>query len=1373
MKKILLLCFCIAGVLSIAHAQDEKINFTSLTTKHGLSSNMVNAVIKDRYGLMWFGTEDGLDKFDGQSFTYYRNKPGDSTSLKSNEILALHEDRSGNLWIGTSGGSLSLYNRQKDAFIHFPANTGFNSIDNNVIRGITSDYRGRIWLVHYNGVDILDPSTRRITNFPLKAEDGLVREEHGICLYEDSKRQMWIGTSDGLWRYDPQKATLKQYRHDPENASALGGHQVSALAEDKRGNLWVGTSSGLSMLMVGTDSFITTRQNQGNASIRRSADFVNALAIDGNKLWIGHGTGLKILNTETGAVAEYQVDHRNIYSLTAESVRCIYIDPQGSYWLGTFRGGVNRYNKNLNLFNYVQANVFDAKGLNASIVTSFAENADGNVFAGTDQGLNVFHPATKLFRPIPLKSDRKGNDGALSILAMRMNRRRQLYIGTFSDGLFLLDPRTEKYEQLLQGSGMHDLNSNDIFCITEDSKGNMWIGTNGGGINVLDNRNRVVVRYTPSPVASNDIRLPVNGFIRDIVEDRNGHIWIGTHGGGLAVLNPSSGAFTLYSTENSTLPNDKVQSIFEDAQGRIWAGTFGGGLWILNRESGQTQLISEKEGLQNNSIYKIVADEKGLLWVSSNMGLSRIDPSSFRIDNFNHHNGIQHNNFVHGSGLRLTNGEMFFGGIEGINYFNPAYLKKNVNVPAVMITGLTVSNQSVKPSDDGPLREHISVARTINLDYKQNFALQYIGLTYTVPQQNQYAYKLEGFDREWNMVGNNTTASYTNLDPGEYVFRVKAANNDGIWNEEGTALTIVVHPPFWRTTYAYALYAMLIIAAGLYARHRGIRKLKKKFALEQEKMRIDQERREAERTHELDQLKIKFLTNISHEFRTPIALILGPVNTLLQQNCDKAGKHLHMIRRNAKRLLNLVNQLLDFRKMEEHELHLHLEEGDLIAFVQDVSDSFKDFSERKKIQFDLNSSINQYYTRFDQDKMERILFNVLSNAFKFTLPGGQVRLELDEIQQDNETAGIRLRIADTGIGIPEDKKQKIFETFYQTITPASILNQGTGIGLSITQEFVKMHGGIIRVDSVVDKGTTFTIDMPLEKLPQPQHTSMEEVDTDADEQVIAAADPVLPVAEPWVGKDLPSVLLVEDNDDFRIYMKDNLCTKYKVLEAANGKEGWQRALASHPHLIVSDIHMPVMDGIALSQKIKADKRTCHIPVILLTALTGEEDQLKGLQTGATDYVTKPFNFELLNAKIRNMLELNSRLKNTYSKQIRAVATELEFDSADEKLTQSIMLYIEENLTNPQLSVEELSRHVGMSRSSLYSKILELTGQTPVEYIRSVKLEKAAVLLEKSDMNIAQVAYSVGFSTPNYFAKSFKAKYNMLPSEYLSKMRKES
>ncbi|HEV2480098.1 MAG TPA: hybrid sensor histidine kinase/response regulator transcription factor, partial [Puia sp.] len=743
------------------------------------------------------------------------------------------------------------------------------------------------------------------------------------------------------------------------------------------------------------------------------------------------------------------------------------------------------------------------------------------------------------------------------------------------------------------------------------------------------------------------------------------------------------------------------------------------------------------------------------------------------------------NNFVHASALKTSDGELFFGGQQGFNYFYPATLTINKNSPAVVLTALRVANKLVAPGQVSPIREPIGIANEVRLDYKQNFALSFVALNYTLPDQNRYAYKLEGFDKDWNYAGAQNTAYYMNLDPGDYIFRVKASNNDGIWSNGDTSIRIHVRPPLWRTPVAYILYVLL--AGGLlwYSRHRGVARIERKFALEQERL-------EYRRTQELDRLKLKFLTNLSHEFRTPISLISGPVEQLLtEQSTGPTHDKLEMIRRNARRLLNLVNQLLDFRKMEEQELKLQAAPGELVGFVREIWQTFTDLGERKHIRFTFETNLTSLHSLFDRDKLERILFNLLSNAFKFTQEGGSVTLSLAEGETSSGTGRqtVRIKVADSGIGIPADRREKIFERFFQHRSGAAILNQGAGIGLSITKEFVLLHGGTITVDSRPGGGSIFTVNLPLtlstnqDPVTGPAKlATMQDADVPAPRETLKPAPGETPkpapreTPKPETQSPRPVILLVEDNEDFRFYLKDNLRGEYEILEAANGKEGWQQALSGHPLLIVSDVSMPYMDGIVLTRKLKTDKRTRNIPVILLTALTQEAQQLEGLGTGANDYITKPFNFELLNARIKGLLQWSSTMRTSYAKQVKVTtaepANEPQNEPANEKLMRRIAECIEAHLQDPLLSVKYLSRELGVSRSSLYARMLELTGESPGEYIRSFRLEKAIILLEKSDLTISEIAYEVGFTSPNYFTRAFKAKYRSSPSEYAGRARKE-
>lgn len=1358
-KLIPLLFLCLLAITG--QSQPSQINFTAVTVKDGLLSNSIYAILKDRYGLMWFATTDGLNKYDGTNFTVYRNNPDDSTSLRTNEVLSLHEDKAGNLWVGTGGGGLSLYNRQKNSFEHFTLNFSNKGLTPNaVIKSIYTDYRGKLWIAQYGGLYIMDIGSRAVSEIFLPDANGNPVKTIVQCVFADSKHRVWIGTEHGLFRYSIETNSFRRYVYKEGDAGSLGNDHVRTIAEDRSGNIWAGTRDGLSKLQPDEQHFITYRNIPGDKESLSNNRVTCITADNEGLLWVGTMNGMNAININTQKISTYNVEDGNIFSLNSKSISCAYFDKDGIYWFGSFMRGINKYDKNINLFGLKLSRTFNKNGGPSPIVTSFAENRQGNAYVATfDGGLYEFNHKTGQVDQKEMRLDEKTMT-PLPIMALHMPDENRLYIGTYGKGMIVLNTATGKTEQFQPGYSPGTPYVNDIFCIWEDSKGNTWVGTNGAGLYVIRN-NKVIVKYTPRPNGDNERLLPINGYIRAIEEDADKNIWIGTHGGGLAVLQPDKDVFTIYHQGNSQLPSDKIQSLLCDSRGEMWVGTDGGGLSLFNKQKKQFTRFTERDGLQNTTIYQIVEDLRGQLWLSSNTGISSMDPATFKFRNYNSYHGVQNSNFFHGSGIRLSGGQLLFGGLEGINYFDPARFTINHNVPKVLLTDLKISNKSVIAGSDAPIQEHISIAKEIRLDYKQGFALSFVALNYTLAKQNLYAYKLEGFDKDWSYTGTNNTATYTNLDPGEYTFLVKASNNDGIWNKSESRIKIYVSPPFWRTTLAYIFY---VLAAGgllFYSRYRVVSALRKKFILEQQQQ-------EAIRLQELERLKLKFLTNLSHDFRTPISLIAGPIDQLIdgEKTSAKLDK-LFIVRRNAKRLLNLANQLLDFRKMEEQELTLALSKGEFISFVKDVSESFKDLSERKHINFSFSSTIPNLVAMFDPDKIERILFNLLSNAFKFTLEGGNISVVLENtpVATGDKHEWVTIKVTDSGIGIPKKTLDRIFDRFFQNDPSASILNYGTGIGLSITKEFVKMHGGTIEVESEQGNGSTFTIHIPLTIV----------AETAADTQPSAqAVEKAAPSKKVNVNKMvLPMVLVVEDNDDFRFYLKDNLRNNYTVIEAANGKEGWQKALAHHPQLIISDISMPEVNGIEMVNKLKADKRTSHIPVILLTVVTDHQQQIKGLETGANDYITKPFDFAVLNAKIKSLLELKSVMKSTYAKQITLNAPDVRIDSSDEVLLQEIARFLEQNITNPQLSVETLSKQFGMSRSTLYTKLLEITGQTPVEYIRSFRLERATILMEKSNMTIAEIAYHVGFTTPNYFARSFKQKFDMLPSEYIASQRKEA
>jgi len=814
----------------------------------------------------------------------------------------------------------------------------------------------------------------------------------------------------------------------------------------------------------------------------------------------------------------------------------------------------------------------------------------------------------------------------------------------------------------------------------------------------------------------------------------------------------------------------------QDSRGLIWVSTHEG-ISIYDYKTGHFTSISKQDGLPDNTVIDMQEYDANNVWVSTPNGLSNIivDRSGpklkFRFVNYSETEGLQGLEFTENSSLKTREGELLFGGGNGFNMFKPADIYQNKNQPDLIFTDFQVFNQGVGVGEkiNGRVLLPQSITRTkdITLNYDDNvFSIEFAALNYFNPGKVKYQYMMEGFDHNWINVDNKIrTAPYTNLDAGGYTFRVRATDNDN-WNDKELTLRITILPPFWKTTWAYILYAAVIIGLLLYLRKRGIDKIRQQFS-------IEKEREEAQRMHELDLMKIKFFTNVSHEFRTPLSLIMAPVDKILKQIAEpEIQRQLLLVNRNAKRLLNLVNQLLDFRKMEYQELKLHERKGDIISFIKDLSYAFTDVADQKHIRFIFDSDLESFYTNFDHDKIERILFNLLSNAYKFTHEGGQVSVLLNMIDKGlPDEKYLEIRVIDTGIGIATDKLDRIFDPFFQNDIPGSMLNQGSGIGLSITREFVKLHNGEIFVDSEFNQGSCFTVLLPVTELDASIFTDLPVL---LDHQPGFLPDGGQQKNNGKDNRDLkkPTVLLVEDNDDFRFYIKDNLKSAFNIIEADNGKKGWQKALAQHPNLVVSDISMPEMNGIDLCIKIKNDSRTSHIPVILLTALSGEEQQLKGLETGASDYMTKPFNFEILQSKIRNILSQQQSMRKTYTRQVEVVPTEEHVESPDELFIKKVLLLIYNNISNPNFSVEELSSEVFVSRYTLYKKILAMTGKTPNELVRSMRLKRAAQLLETGHLTISQICHKVGFKSQKYFVKTFKAEYNTIPSKYVSEIVNE-
>lgn len=1365
-KYILLLVMVLTSARTIA--QKNQIQFSGIDLSSGLSHNQVNTIFKDSKGFVWFGTLSGLNRFDGQRFKVFKNDPKDSTSISDDFVTSIFELPDCKLLLETRNGS-NVYDPVTQSFI----------------RNANSYLR----LLHIN--------TKKITE--------VIKDNHG---------DFWFNAgSDGIFKYSVGAKKTVHLKHHTRDPYSLSGTSVSSFCKAPNGQLWVihvdktvelldiktgkvkkrievfkeQTASNFQSFKLFVDNnsglWIYTLNNRrgidfydaGSGDIKfidkspkgLNNNLISGIIQDENGLiWIGtdHG-GINVLNKKDFSVVYLVNKEDDIKSLGQNSIVSLYKDPSGIIWVGTFKKGVSFYHEKILKFPLYRYRSTNPKGLAYDDVNRFVEDDLGNLWIGTNGGgLFYFNRKSGEFKRYIHEA---GNPNSLSndiIVSLYIDHDKNLWIGTYFGGLDCFDGKNFiNYKHNNRDS--NSLADDRVWDITEDSQGNLWVATLSGGLDKLDKKLGI---FSHNRAGKKD--GIGSDFLSCLMRDKKNNLWIGSSDG-IHMLK-ADGSFINFKNklgDSTSLINNIVYDLMQDSYGHIWVATRHG-LSRMDPKTGKFRNFDSNDGLTEMATLKLVEDNDKNIWVSTANGLFEIivknvaNNFSYTFRKYDEHDGLQGNAFNANAGYKTRSGELLFGGANGFNLFMPRNIKNDSSKPSIVLTDFQISNKSIGIGEevDGRIlfQQSIIFSKKIELNHSQNgFAIEFAALNFFNPQKIKYRYKLEGFDQHWQELhGNNRLAPYTNIDPGDYVFRVISTDASGNWVNNETTLHLTIMPPIWRSTIAYIFYVLLIGGILLLIRHRGIQRIKKEFLLEQE-------RQQAKRMHDLDLLKIKFLTNVSHEFRTPLSLIITPLEKLIRQAKDAEKPALQLIHRNGRRLLNLVNQLLDFRRMEVHELKLHPKTGDIILFIQELSFSFGDIADRKNIGLSFQSDRKNLITDFDHDKIERILFNLLSNAFKFTPEGGKVGVSLNINHKEEGLVTLILKISDTGIGIAENKQNRIFERFFQDDVPDSIVNQGSGIGLSITREFVRLQGGRIDVESRLDEGTEFTISLEFKELNNEPVGTLE-----TSELVISNGlqkDEELPVKDLQFKRHSknPVLILVEDNEDFRFYLKDNLKEYYQIAEASNGREGWQKILSVHPDLIVSDVSMPQMNGIDLCKKVKADKRTAHIPVILLTALTSEDEQLMGLETGASDYMTKPFNFEILLSKIRNLLQQQALSKKTYQKQVDFKPLESAIESVDEKFIRQLSVHIEKNLSDSSYTVDQLSADMNMSRVGLYKKLLPLTGKSPIEYIRSYRLQKSKPLLLKSQLTIAEVAYEVGFSNPKHFTKYFKQEFNILPSAY--------
>lgn len=1391
---ILLLTICplFNGWAQINNATNN-IKFKHLSA--GLSQSTVTCMLQDRKGFMWFGTRNGLNRYDGVEFTTYENLNEDSTSLSHSYISYLYEDRTGNLWVGTLEGGLNLYDRDTETFTHFRhSKTNPTSLSFNSVTCIYEDAKQNLWIGTENGLNLFLPDKKSFLHYKHEVgkNQSLADDNVGV-IFEDNQYNLWVGTKGGgLERFNSAHKTFEHHQYNEADENSISSNIVKVYYKDAKGNIWLGTQNGLNRL-VPTKNGVKFVRYQHDKSNPNSLSNNSILSISEDllgRLWVGTQIGgLSIYNHQQKSFANFLPDPLDPYSISSNSVWSIYRDNAGTMWVGARNRGLDKWDQYQQKFNYYNVSPAGNFTLNNKDITCFLEDELGNLWIGTDGGgLSYLDRKTNQYTHFINDPDNDNSLGSNSVLSLLIDKHKNLWVGTWGGGLNRFNKKTKtfkRYSHNLADPG--SISGNNIFSLLEDSAGKLWVGVFFGGLNLYDPATETFSCYNYNP--NNSMSLSNNKITR-LFEDSKKNLWIGTDGGGLNLMHwagKDKVTFTHYQYDvnsSGSLSSNIINAITEDHNHNLWVGTWKG-LNKFNYQQQTFQVYQKKDGLPDNVINGILEDKQGFLWLSTNQGMSRFDPQTLKSNNYTITDGLQSQEFIRGSHLKTKAGELFFGGINGFNSFFPENIQyKNYTAP-LYLTEFRIRNTLIKPGqEESPLSKHISETKKITLNYDQNdFSLGFVALNYAQASQNKYAYKLEGYDKDWQIVGNQRHASYAKVPPGTYTFRVRSKVNNGLWNKEEAFLNIIITPPWWATWWAYGVYALAFIGLLLWYRQNLVKQFKLKSDLKLEHLELT-------KMQEMERLKSNFFASISHEFRTPLTLILSPLQDMYDGSFKGDIKNQYRVMiRNAERLLRLINQLLDLSKLESGNMHLLASQSDLIDFLKPIFSSFDSYATKKRLKYTFEYPEEPVVVYFDPDKLEKVVTNLLSNAFKFTNTG-EIRLLLRVLNQNEDTSAgqqesanyVEISIVDTGIGIPQDCLHYIFDHFYQVahrIHPGE--GAGTGIGLSLTKELIELHKGKIKLESQEGVGSTFKVLLPLGKA-HLKETEMEVQESKPETKVLPTtdleplsvtetiADSSEPKSKEW---ELPVLLLVEDNNEMRGYLKERLKRNYYVIEARNGLEGLKMGMDKMPDLIISDVLMPKMNGVDMCRSFKTNVQTSHIPIILLTAQAEIENKIKGLEIGADDYVAKPFNFNELEVRVRNLIKSRAILRERFAHSNKLVLEpkEITITPLDEIFMEKVLESIEKNISDPEYRVEDLGKDVAMSRMPLYRKIKALTGQTAVEFVRTIRLKRAAQLLKQQQLTVSEVTYDVGFNDLQYFRTCFKKQFGVSPSEY-AKMNAE-
>ncbi len=1393
--RFLLLSFLIAFTCPALRAQSVSYEIEEVPVPSEMGGFIGLDIFQDKDGFMWFGSRQGLYRYDGSSFKRYTIEPtGDlwdiqgSTGLVSDFAYSMLEDSEGRFWF-SNYMALTCFDRKTEIFTHY--RDTFVAAPVNLV---TEDSKGNLWVGSNSGLSRFDKNSGTFRNYPaFKAGPAGLSKYPVYSVYEDSQGIFWVNYRDGgMGVFNRETGIFENIDNIPA--------PVQWILEDRLGRLWITTKNGLFEYNRESGIFKRFLYRPGDPDRMKNQYLGRILQDASNNFWINTLDEIYHCNENLEKLDSWgfhEEDKPFWMGNVSNGPRRIYLDNKGTLWF--FHGnGIEKLTERYNNFTIYEP----ARSAEAGLEVTDPKN---RFFISNRHelfnGYYLLDRNTHTYRELKLDRDNETLDIRYSV----EDRTGTLWIATSGSGLYrgiiAEDGRIRFKKVFSNPEDSSNVPSPDLNRLFEDSKGRIWIEAYGHPPCYYDPEQDRIMHLVNNPESTDklpgpDTLLGGKHAMGAVQGEMNSGILLASHKtyGIFAVIPPlvRVSEHTVMPTELIRFRPESGEGVIKgwdmyqsphDSAGIIWTrGVWpkGSGFQKLklvhpdrkNDFTVKSRIYSVKDGLPVSYVLSFLEDNHGNFWLGTmGKGLSKFDPAEETFTNYSEKDGIPGNELI--MAKKSEDGELFFC-IKNGNFisFYPDSIRHNSRIPPVVITDLKIDQKSISPLDSTILDKLVTYTKQIKLSHKQNnISFSYAALNYIQSTRNQYRYKLEGFNDDWIFCGNRTSVDYTNLGPGKYVFRLIGSNNDGVWNEEGAALQLTIKPPPWETVWAYIVYGFLLIGIILGYRRFLINRAKIRTALEVERV-------EKEKVRELDHMKSRFFANVSHEFRTPLTLILGPVEDLMKTKKGKVEISLDllgMIRRNARRLQGLINQLLDLSKLETGKLRLQIIEGNLNEKVEIIVLSFLSLAERKRIKYTCQLPDSPGISYFDSDKIEKILTNLLSNAFKFTPEEGEIDVSLRyEFKPGSGSPCYAvLRVADSGQGIPEEDIDKIFDRFYRVDDSDSHQVEGSGIGLSLTRELVELCRGEISVHSRVGEGSTFTVRLPV----SPEEFSEEEILTgvktespdlqgngEYHSQVVPEYPETKENIDLKISSDQPLVLIVEDNRDLQRYISSNLTNNYRIITAENGKEGAELAMESIPDLIISDVMMPELDGMQMCRQLKTDERTNHIPIILLTARADRGSKLEGFETGADDYIIKPFDADELKVRVQNLIEQRRKLRDKFRLEFISDTSGSKIPAPDQ-LLKTVIGILENHMAEPEYSVGQLGEELNMSRAQLYRKISAVSGSSPNELLRMVRMKRAARLLHSRELNVTQVMYEVGIQNTSYFARSFQKYYGTNPSEY--------